>query len=308
MALLTTFGAVTDVQHADSDDAMDYLQQFLRYYRDAKTKLGIFAKECKDEKVEFVLQLGDFLDGRAKATRDATLQSLMDELASLSVPIHHTWGNHEFYCYSRTELKQTAIHSSPSSTLYYDFTPHPRLRFIVFDPYDISVLGRVEGEPEHAIATALLAARNPNAEKNSPEGLEGYGRRFVAFNGGLGRAQLDWIESVLQDAKRLGQRVILVGHVPIGQRSCEPICLAWNYNEVLGLLHRYPCVVATFAGHDHSGGYELDECGIHHLVLPSVLQTKPGTPCHAVVKVYEDRLVVDGRGAMPSYECRFAKI
>ena len=41
----------------------------------------------------------------------------------------------------------------------------------------------VQGEAEHTAAEALLAARNPNADKNSPEGLEGLARRCVCVRG-----------------------------------------------------------------------------------------------------------------------------
>jgi hypothetical protein len=50
-------------------------------------------------------------------------------------------------------------------------------------------------------------------------------------------------------------------------------------------------VVAYFAGHDHEGGYCMDDTGIHHIVPPAPLECDEGQVgrawgLHAVAHVY----------------------
>eukprot|EP00955_Chlamydomonas_euryale_P024179 254875-Chlamydomonas_euryale.AAC.1 len=56
-----------------------------------------------------------------------------------------------------------------SGVSYYSVVPHPRFRFLFLDGYDVSVLGWPAGHPNHEAAVALLAARNPNDNKNMPQ-------------------------------------------------------------------------------------------------------------------------------------------
>jgi hypothetical protein len=44
-------------------------------------------------------------------------------------------------------------------------------------------------------------SRNPNQDRNSPLGLEGTHRRFVAFNGAVGDTQLAWLRQALEAAR-----------------------------------------------------------------------------------------------------------
>jgi hypothetical protein len=48
------------------------------------------------------------------------------------------------------------------------------------------------------------------------------------------------------------------------------------------------------AGHTHQNGYLVDEAGIHHLVMPAVLETPPGRDAYGTVEVLADRLLLKG--------------
>jgi hypothetical protein len=63
---------------------------------------------------------------------------------------------------------------------------------------------------------------------------------------------------------------------------------------VLQLLRDSGVVVATMAGHTHQNGYLVDEAGIHHLVMPAVLETPPGRDAYGTVEVLADRLLLKG--------------
>eukprot|EP00611_Tribonema_gayanum_P032463 TRINITY_DN9715_c0_g1_i4.p2 TRINITY_DN9715_c0_g1~~TRINITY_DN9715_c0_g1_i4.p2 ORF type:complete len:229 (-),score=78.58 TRINITY_DN9715_c0_g1_i4:131-817(-) len=219
-------------------------------------------------------------------------------------------GNHCLYNMPRAQLnKAFNIHSPEADCSYYSFV-HQGFRFIILDGYDISAEGWAVGHPKSAVALTLLATVNPNRNQNSPEGLDGLQRRFVRFNGGVGPQQLRWLRQELQEAGRQKQRVVVCSHQPLHPESAAPVCLLWNYASVLSLLWERPRgeVVAVFAGHAHRGGYVRDEQGIHHQVVEACLETPPGQDAHALVYAYEDRLVVEGRGAVRSLVMPFETV
>jgi manganese-dependent ADP-ribose/CDP-alcohol diphosphatase len=100
---------------------------------------------------------------------------------------------------------------------------------------------------------------------------------------------------------------VLVGcHLPLCPGTCPPACLLWNYDRVLALLRSAGCVAATICGHTHQNGYTLDGAGIHHVVLPAVVETLPGRDAFGVVEVYDGCLVLRGRDAMLSLKMQVA--
>lgn len=87
------------------------------------------------------------------------------------------------------------------------------------------------------------------------------------------------------------------GHLPVHPCSTDPICLAWNFDELLAIIGSHGSVVCFIAGHDHDGGYCRDRnTGVHHLTLEGVIETPPDSDAFGTVSVYEDRMVLKGRG------------
>ena len=129
----------------------------------------------------------------------------------------------------------------------------------------------------------------------------------MQFNGAFGAAQLAWLDAQLMAAEAAAERVLVATHVPLCAGSCDPMCLLWNHEAVLAVLHAHGSTcVATVTGHDHPGGYARDGRGIHHLVCPAVVEAPPGSNGFATIDVHADRLVVRGTGTFPSYELPFA--
>lgn len=56
------------------------------------------------------------------------------------------------------------------------------------------------------------------------------------------------------------------------------------------------------AGHTHQNYYFKDSFGIHHMLLPAILETPPGSDAYGWIDVYEDQLVVTGVGDMASLD------
>jgi manganese-dependent ADP-ribose/CDP-alcohol diphosphatase len=94
--------------------------------------------------------------------------------------------------------------------------------------------------------------------------------------------------------------VLVCTHVPLHTCCTKDFLTAWNADDVLAVLHRWPHVVACMCGHDHDGGRGVDACGVHHVCLQAVLCTPPGRDCYAAVDLYADRIEVCGVDLMQS--------
>ena len=110
--------------------------------------------------------------------------------------------------------------------------------------------------------------------------------------------------SLMQEAADKGQAVVTCCHLPVHPHTCPPPCLLWNYDKVLALMDKSGVVVATFAGHTHQNGYFCDEAGVHHIVLPAVLETPPGRDAYGWVEVWPEGLRVRGVDTMASMVCK----
>lgn len=305
-SVLVRFGLVADVQYADADDALSF-HGAPRYYRESVGALKRALSGLSAEGVSFVLNLGDSVDGKQREAPEAGFDAVLGCFEGLPFPSYHLIGNHELYNLPRPELnKRLGIApAGPYGGSYYSFVPHPSLRVVCLDSYDLSLLDKAQG-PDHPLrirADEVMAA-NPNTNKHMPAGLVGVQRRFVEFGGGVSDCQLAWLAGELAAAKAEGQRVIVAGHVPFCPGSCPNTCLLWNYDVVLDLLEGSGVVVATLAGHAHMNGYTL-RGGIHHVVMPSILETPPGRDAFACVDVLPGALVLRGRDTCMSMVMRY---
>uniref|UniRef100_A0A8D2QPV9 ADP-ribose/CDP-alcohol diphosphatase, manganese dependent n=1 Tax=Zosterops lateralis melanops TaxID=1220523 RepID=A0A8D2QPV9_ZOSLA len=162
------------------------------------------------------------------------------------------------------------------------------LRLVVLDTYDLSTLGTEPGSPRYQESLRLLREKNSNDDLNSPEGLKE--PHFVAFNGGFSQAQLDWFNEVLKFSDENQEKVIVSAHVPLHPGASNGVCLAWNYEAALSVIHAHRSVVCVLAGHLHDGAYCLDSHGVHHLTLEGLIETPPDSNAFGTVHVYEDKM------------------
>ncbi|XP_061666341.1 manganese-dependent ADP-ribose/CDP-alcohol diphosphatase [Syngnathoides biaculeatus] len=322
-APLFTFGVIADVQYADMDDGLNFTQTRRRYYRNS---LGLLRKARESwshaaARPKFIIQLGDIIDGfnKAPGASSRALEQVLEEFSLSPIDVHHVWGNHEFYNFSRSELLNSKLNSSfladasPSGTraggdIYaYSFSPCTGFTFVVVDAYDVSLLGVDEGSLQYRTAFTWIKRHNDNADLNSPPGLyDELEQRFTKFNGGFSQAQLDWLDSVLSSADKKREKVTIVSHLPVHPFSTTPTCLAWNFDKLLSIIQSHSSVVCFIAGHDHDGGYCLDKStGVHHLTLKGVIETPPDSDAFGTVSVYEDRMVLNGVGRIPDIDMLF---
>ena len=304
---LFSFGVITDVQHADIPDGRSFIG-VPRYYRHSILVLQRAVQKWNEHKKnKFVINFGDIVDGFCpKDQSSSTVRKVADEFEKFDGgPVYHMIGNHCLYNLPREKLLPMLKIPSDDGRAYYDFSPTPGFRFVVLDGYDISALGWPENHPHTLQAAKFLHEKNRNSDKNSPEGLVGFERRFLMFNGAVGKEQLTWLDNILQEATNMRQKVVVCCHLPLDPGASSREALLWNYDEVMDLIHRYDCVKVCLAGHDHKGGHSIDSHGIHHRVLEAALECPPGTDAFGYVDVYNDRLSLVGTDRMESTEMCF---
>ncbi|OWZ20688.1 hypothetical protein PHMEG_0004864 [Phytophthora megakarya] len=322
---LVSFGLVADVQYADVEDGWDFHHISQRYYRNALPQLQaavaewlrVAKSESSGAKLRFAVNLGDLIDGKnrpASTSRQAleSTKAAWEPFQDSVGPVHHLVGNHELYNFPASVIQQDLLSQAPERS-YYDFqvAEAPKFRFIVLDTYGLSILGREKDDPVHQEAMALLRLVNPNENLNSPTGLVEEQRRFVAFNGAVDREQMHWLVETLVKATAAGENVVVFTHVPIHPSTTPtPSSLLWNYPEVLELIRRFECVRVVFSGHSHADGYVyahegMHNKGVHFVVCDAILECAPSETAHALVHVFEDKLLVQGYGKIPTRELRF---
>ncbi|KAH7685638.1 Mn(2+)-dependent ADP-ribose/CDP-alcohol diphosphatase protein [Dioscorea alata] len=303
---LFSFGVISDVQYADIPDGHSFLG-IPRYYRHSLLVLQRAVDKWNNHKeLKFSVNFGDIVDGFCPKEKSLeTVQTVIKEFEKFNGPVYHMIGNHCLYNLPRSKLvpllKMPAIHGCA----YFDFAPYPGYRFVVLDAYDISAIGWPKDHPKTMAAMKFLQEKNPNADKNSPSGLSGLEKRFLMFNGAAGKEQLTWLDNILQDSTRQQQNVIICCHLPLDPNAAAAESLCWNYDEVMEVIHRYKCVKACLAGHDHRGGHSLDSHGIHHHVFEAALECPPNTNAFGYVDVYHDKITLFGIDRMVTVEMLF---
>lgn len=322
--LLARIGVLADIQYAPIPDGYSYSGN-PRFYQHALHVANHAAEHFEREKVDLVVNLGDIVDGKCQSIstnggvplpssdedgRTAGEQCVDHVMDALSRYKHgqilHTYGNHCLYNMDRPMIQRKLnipFVQEPCGDLvgYYSHQLCDGVRLVVLDTYDIALMQRCQrNSKKRQEAVRIMTAKNPNYPQleNSPDGLKGMAQRFVAFNGAVGRLQLQWLQQTLEEARRRSEMVIILSHQPILPGSSKPVCLVWNYNDVLRILRQYrDVVVASLAGHAHKGGYRRDDkSGIHFRVIEAVLESPSPHLTYAVMSIYRDRLHVQGYG------------
>jgi manganese-dependent ADP-ribose/CDP-alcohol diphosphatase len=258
-------GAFTDCQYADEDD------NGARLYRRAPGKLADAVAHFNRLDLAYVIHLGDFVD-KDWASFDA-LQPVVDKL-------HHPWkfvlGNHDFAV--ADDKKALVAQRMGMPARYYSFEEKGWL-FLVLDGNDLSDYGWPASSPELANSLALHHDKYPTA----PD-----------WDGGLGEAQMRWMDEALTRADRQGQKVVLYCHFPVYPLNPHDL---WNAPDVIAMLERHRCVKAWINGHNHDGNYG-EKAGIHYVNLKGMLDTEQ--TAYAVIEFYEHRIQINGFGRQPS--------
>lgn len=127
------FGVISDLHYADNDPVNDNN----RYYRESIEKLRECVQVMNKEKVDFLIQLGDFKDqDNDNPDEEKTLEYLRtinDEFEKFEGPKYHVLGNHDHDSISKQQfLDNISIHGLKHSRSFYSFDLNG-FHFIVLD-------------------------------------------------------------------------------------------------------------------------------------------------------------------------------
>lgn len=263
---LLHFGLITDVQYADADPEGE------RHYRESVPKLKDAVEWLAKRDLPFTLHLGDLID------RDfSSFDAILPLLTGLGHPVRHLLGNHD---YTIEDAKKAGVAARlDMSQDHYSFT-HSGVKFIMLDTNEVSTYKHPVGTPEDQAGRKLL--EKLVAEKSLSA---------KPWNGGVSRKQLAWLDAELTSADAAKQPVIICGHHPL---LPEDTHVVWNREEVLAVLDKHPCVRAWFNGHNHAGA-EIVRNGIPYITFKSLLH-EPGVTAFATIRLFPDRLEIEGNG------------
>ncbi|WP_053360762.1 metallophosphoesterase [Bacillus sp. FJAT-27251] len=257
------FGLVPDAQYCDCDI------NGTRYYSNSLDKLMEAAQTFNREEVDFTVQTGDFIDRNLSSFSD-----ILPIFNLINGPKYHVLGNHDFPV---TTDEVVDILGMPNQ--YYDFK-HKNWRFVVLDTNDLSLYANPEGSDKHQEAEEMYNTLKANNEINAQ-----------TWNGGVSEEQLTWLREVLHKAEQRNEKVVVLGHMPVYPENEHNV---WNDEVLMAELESAGNVVAYFNGHNHAGNYGVKN-GIHYVNLKGMVETDD-TNSYSIVRVYKDRLEVDGYG------------
>lgn len=275
-----SFGLLADVQYADDDTDVE----LDRHYRASPAKLRAAIDDFNSEELAFVVHLGDFVDHDL-----SNAAPLLAIARSSNAPVHHVLGNHDFASTGsptgRSEVAEV-ISSYGMDGPHYTID-QPGWRFLVLDTNEVGVIEHPPGSPESADGEAMLAR------------LRGEGRANAnAWNGTLGPGQREWLADQLDRAGADDVRVAIFAHHPVFPDHRENLL---DDQELRDWLSGFGTLKVWFNGHQHFGGYGFHH-DIHFLTLHGMVQST--TNAYAVARVFDDKIVIDGRGRQPSYELK----
>ena len=320
-----TIGAVADVQYCDIPNGSNWDGSRIRYYRGAKGLLEKSVAWWSEEKVDIVMNLADVIDAQCSHSSNSTkaLKEVLDifDRRLPGTPMYSMVGNHEYANFTHEELLRLP---HLSDGLNYDFSPAKGWRVVVVNTYEHNVIladnrdykDPLPTDPRYTKCLEKLLEHNPNLRGGEAtwhkgvkwtEGLAPEVARFLPYNGMLGETQRGWLATKLAEARENGEKVIVSGHNPFLKGAAHATDLAIDCEEVLAVLQGHADVVKlVLSGHSHDGGFAVDAHGIGHVTLPSPLETAPEKEfCDAILKVFDDRIEIIGRGAATSQTVTF---
>ena len=262
---MVSFGVVADLQYCDASPFKN------RYYKNAPAKLRKVITALNKEKLDFVVNLGDMIDQNWES-----FDGILPLFSEFKTPVYHVLGNHD---YEVAYDKKSQVPSRIDTERYYDFTING-CRFIVLDANEISTFANLPGSSEYTQAERWLRTMEEEALIQA---------NF--WNGGIGKTQMAWLESQLQQAAQNDEKSIIFCHYPLYPPDRHNIL---NQAEVLMLIKNYKGVKMWINGHNHDGNYGFFG-DIHFLNVKGMVEGEYDLTW-SVVHIYESTIEIVGFG------------
>jgi hypothetical protein len=258
------FGIVTDCHYADADPVGT------RFYRESLGKLAECIDRMNPEKVDFLIELGDFKDENRPPAEAKTLSHLRKIEAVFQRfhgPKHHVLGNHDMDSISKQQflscVENTGVEAGRS---HYSF----------------------DTKGLHCV---VLDANYRSDGRDYDHG------RFDWTDANVPAHELDWLRQDLAASR--SPVVVFIHQLLDGTGSVY----VKNASEVRHILESSGRVLAVFQGHHHPGAYSHIN-GIHYYTLKGLIEGHgEDNNAYAVVEVHPDlNMTVTGYRKAPSME------
>lgn len=240
------FGVVTDIHFADRPP------NNTRYYRLAPSKLRACVDLMNAEKVEFLIELGDFKDEAAPPTEESTLsflRTIEGVFANFRGPRYHVLGNHDMDSITKEQFQSLVVNTGidPART-WYSFE-RGGVRFVVLDA-------------------------------NFRKDMTPYSRgNFDWRDTNISPAQLEWLDRELRSAAR---PVVVFSHQRLDEGTEPGI---GNRLAVRKLLQNSGKVALVMHGHVHEGDFQRIEGIPYYTLIASVELDDPNDATCAIVSM-----------------------
>lgn len=252
------FGIITDIHYAEAPDR----PALNRYYRESLQKVIECTDLMNEQKVDFLIELGDLKDQGNPPTETETLKFLAaieNALKRYKGPLYHVLGNHDHDSISKLQfLKAISNDGFYNAINYYSFT-RESIHYIVLDAnYD-------------------------------PEGQEYDHGNFDWTKAHVPDNQLKWLKTDLKLHKK--PTIVFIHHqidspMIVDKRHCPD-----NADAVRKILEDSGHVVAVFQGHYHKGGLNKIN-NIFYYTLKAVVEgSGQENNNYAIVEIGEDRMI-----------------
>ncbi len=262
---LVSFGIVADLQYCDAPPFKN------RCYQNSIQKLEKAIESLNHQELDFVVNLGDIID------RDwQSFDKILPYFDKFNAPVHHVLGNHD---YEVENDKKAQVHERIGCKRYDHF--HVKnWRFIILDGNEISTFANLPESENYTRAEKLLEQLELEEKANA---------NF--WNGGIGQEQIDWLESVLNNATEKEELIIVFCHYPIFPPDKHNLL---STEDILTLLKNYKGVKMWINGHNHKGNYGLFE-GIHFVNVRGMVEGEYDV-AWSIVDLYENEIMINGFG------------
>ncbi len=243
------FGIVTDCHYADADTRNG------RYYRESLEKLAECVELMNAEKIDFLVELGDFKDEDAKPAEEKTLSYLRaveQVFQQFTGPTYHVLGNHDMDSISKQQFLSNVENTGIDSARSYYSLDSKGFHFVVLD----------------------ANYRSDGADYDHGN--------FNWTDANIPKHELDWLAEDLAGAR--GPVIVFV-HQLLAEAASHTIK---NAEEVRSILKSSAKVAAVFQGHKHEGDYSQIE-GVHYYTLKAVVEgSGQESNAYAIVDVLPD--------------------
>jgi hypothetical protein len=247
------FGIVTDAHFADADPLYE------RYFRESIEKMTECIDFMNQQKVEFLIELGDFKDQNTPPVEDKTisyLQSIEKCFQRFNGPTYHVLGNHDMDSISKEQFLKNVMNTDiPADSSYYSFD-RKGVHFIVLD--------------------ANFLADGTEYDHGNYEWNETY----------IPEGELAWLR---KDLEATSLPSIVFTHQQLGGLGMTDIR---NAEAVRAVLQESGKVLAGFDGHNHAGGHNVIG-EIHHYTLKAMVDGSGiENSSYAIVEIMPDKNIV----------------